>query len=421
MDIQQKTQHQRAKQMFTRLTAFYKAQFPDYSYRLKDAEQQWSRLQTTYKNAIDQIKAQDHKTAADTLMYIKHYANEVNEHLVQYNKHRVLDWRLAERHFWTFIRDCKNPYVSVYDENQGKAGARTRAATRDEIHFEIGPFALQYDGGEVVVGPYKMMIDLRECFRFNLRGLEHFQGFRAVKAHEWAYSHQGKIHPHDMEWGDNKICSGEGGRQMAMAAREGRIMDVVRYATAVMSTYKNKGAYTDILVFANRYRADAAARKKAREQRWTCGTCVNEFEEGDTKWTCENHTCGMELCNYCVHTCQNCDRVTCEDHECTTYKCHECDTVEYSCNDERGGFCESCDEYFCDDHIHWCEECELYICGGCMHNCEDCEEVICRNCGICWDTEADEWVCTPCYTKRKADKRKAEEAAAAEKVEADNE
>jgi hypothetical protein len=30
-------------------------------------------------------------------------------------------------------------------------------------------------------------------------------------------------------------------------------------------------------------------------------------------------------------------------------------------------------------------------------------------------------VCTPCYTKRKADKRKAEEAAAAEKVEADNE
>jgi hypothetical protein len=288
MDLQQKTQHQRAKQMFARLTAFYKAQFPDYSHRLEYAEKNWANLQTTYTKALDQLKAQDHVRVAETLTYITHYAGNVKNDLTEYNKHRTLDWRLAERHFWTFIRDCKNPYVSVFNEHQGKEGGRTRPPTRDEIHFEIGPFALQYDGGEIEVGPYKMMIDLRECFTYNLRGLDHFNGFRAVKAHEWVYSHQGKIHPHDMEWGDNKICSGEGGRQIAMAAREGRIMDIVRYAIAVMSTYKNKGAYTKILVFANRHRADAAARKKMREEQWECDECGNLFEQGNTKWTCDN-------------------------------------------------------------------------------------------------------------------------------------
>jgi hypothetical protein len=390
-------QVKRAVTIYERLTAFYAKYCPDNTAHLESAKKYHETMNEYFTKSLEYYRKNDARTARDYAGHLVSYATHTRDNLQTYFKTRSIDKLLLEKHIRKFTQVCTNPYVDLYDQS-------CRPYKRDDLCFEIGPYPLEFRGGQVVVGPFRIHIDLRECFRY-VRGGDHFQGFRAYPANQWVYQHQGMIHPHDVRWGDGKICSGEAGGYISDAVKQGRLMEAVKYAEALMSSYhKGDKTYTPILVFAQKQ----WKKKPAGEDMWTCNACGESFGEDDAHYTC--NACDCELCGDCKFYCECCDVYYCENHICPMYECNNCGREEADCDDERGGECNECHNYACNDCVYWCDNCGNNYCCDHAMCCDRCSETVCVNCQE-YDDVDEATYCGHCHGERVAEREAAERTA----------
>jgi hypothetical protein len=376
----------RSTVIYDRLRSLYEKYCPDGTMYLADARKYNKATTLCFTEVLRHHARGDlgaARTAADDYYYS---ASRGRDQLVNYIRSVQLDRVLLEKHIRKFALTCTNPYVEAADPNVG-------ASEGDKLCFDVGPYDLKYDGGQVRVGPFRVKIDIAYCFKWD--GSDHFKGFQAFKANQWAYEYQGRIHPHDMSWGSNRICTGEAGVEIWKAIKAGRVMDAVRYTEAVLSTYKNQTCYTNIFVFAQK-KWKKKDKKDEAPAEYTCRGCGNEVHEDDV-YNCEE--CGNAICEGCYLVCGGCDNVYCEDHLCAMHECRACGEEEYECDDGReGAKCWDCGDYYCGNHIYYCEACGNNCCGDHSYSCGSCGDVYCGEC-VTYDEETDESYCGYCYEK----------------------
>jgi hypothetical protein len=354
-----------SRTIYDRIMALYEKYCPDNSSYLKKAHDELANARSNFNLALDRFNSGNVKYAR---AYADHFYNTsglARSALYSYFKTIKVNKVLLEKHIWNFVKSCKDPYVDVKNDNTG---------ARDDLCFTIGPYDLRYKGGVVRVGPFRMKVNL--SYHFMWDGSDHDKGVRAYPASEWCYSHEGKIHPHQIaRWGDNRICTGQAGKHIWVSIKAGRLMDVVRYAEAMMCTYTDDSTYTPILVFAQaKYKP-----KPPKPVAWTCAVCAFEGTNDDWSIMC---ACGCDtrLCEECSHYCDSCDQHYEERHICDSYECTNCGRYEAQCREERGRECYVCSNYNCDDCVTWCDCCERYYCGNHTQSCAGCTEIYCTEC-----------------------------------------
>jgi hypothetical protein len=385
----------RAKIIQDRLTDFYKKKFPDVTHHLTLANEHYADMCKAFPRCLEYHKEGRVQDALSKADYIAYYASHCKDNVKAYLRAKPFDWALAMKHFAVFFAECRNPFVDV---------ATGDGITRDDLCFEIGPYTLTKDKVSQEVGPFIIKIDMGYCFAWS--GIDHFRGFRAYAANPWVYKYGKKIHPHDMQWDrgtSNLMCTGEAGRQIWVAVKEGRIMDAVRYSEAMMSHFTDGAAYTPFLVFANQKKTG----KILEDEGWTCAICNQHYHEDDQYHYCE--VCDERYCEDCGGYCNGCDRYMCENHICEEYVCmaRDCGCIETDCEETRGSYCDRCGDYNCNNHVFYCEECDRYYCTEHTLGCADCDTKVCVNCVKEFDGD---WVCEDCYDNRVTEAEEAEVA-----------
>jgi hypothetical protein len=409
MDTQDKKDRREIKRRSTvihdRLIRLYDKYRPQMGDRLTEAKRQNHIASEAYAAAMKQISS---GVVSSPYGKFRHAEDYYNASVIAYQRMKEcmdkpeIDRVLLEKHIRKFAHLCTNPYVGVPENDY----------PRWDLCFDIGPYDLMYKGGAVRVGPFRIKIDMGLCFNWD--GSGHFNGFRAFKANEWVYTYQGRLHPHDMQWGSNRICTGEAGRYIWKAVKEGRIMEAVQYAEAVMSTYSSGSNYTDILVFAQK-----EWKKNENKEKYICRDCGCDLTEGDEMYRCVAGGCDDYFCRECYRTCECCDEVYCADHMCGTTECADCDRTLYDCDEDNIFNCNECGDVVCEECATYCEICQHDYCGEHKMSCDICGEVRCINCTRCID-ETDDIVCDNCIEKYEAE-RAEEKAAEAEPEEVTNE
>jgi hypothetical protein len=356
---------QRAKVMFARLTEFYAKTYPDYSTNLNTAQSYYADLIAAYKKANDLYNSGYPDDARNKIDEVYRAGCYIRDNFKQYTRTKKIDKVLLEKHIWTFIQECRNPYVDFYNKETGNG--------LDDLCFDIGPYDLEYKGCHKTVGPYRIKLNLAKCIAYNGGG--HFEGFRAFAANEWVYTYQGKIHPHDMEWGNNLMCTGQAGKEMCKHIKEGRIMEAVRMSEALMSHFTEGANYTPFLVFAQH-----KGEPVPNDDTFECHGCGETYDLTGPYYKCEEDGCNRKFCEECAPYCPCCERYYCDDHFCDVYTCKQCGEHEYGCTDDRGSYCEKCGNYFCLDHTNLCADCGDPYCVDHGTNCADCGDFICIGC-----------------------------------------
>ena len=375
---------QRAKVMYTRLTEFYAKTYPDYSPNLIIAQEEYAKLQEAYKDALQLYKCGYPEDARNKIDVVYRSGVYIKDNFRQYTRTVKLDKVLLEKHIWTFIQECRNPYVDFHNTDTGVG--------RNDLCYDIGPYTLEYKGCRKIVGPYRIKLDLGKCINYG--GAGHFEGFRAFAANEWVYTFQGKIHPHDMDWADNRICTGQAGKEMCKHVKEGRIMDAVRLSEALMSHFTEGKDYTPFLVFAQ-HKGDP----EPRDNTFECNTCGNEYDIDEAHYRCEVDGCTCLFCEECAPYCPGCETYFCDDHMCEVFTCGACGGHEYGCTDERGTYCGSCGNYCCDDHSFYCNDCGDTYCEDHSRACANCNETVCDGCAQTVHDNDDDVFCKHCIDK----------------------
>lgn len=228
-----------------------------------------------------------------------------------------------------------------------------------EVKFRNGMLSVRINN--VSLSDNEETVDLGDFWvHLNLRDPINGLG---VKPTEEPDSSVGTYHPH---MSGDSLCLGEGDDLTIDCLNQGRLEDYFRIVEAVLRTYNEGSAYTEL---SDWYNPD-------HEGESYCESCET--------WNSEDSVSYCESCS--TNCCDNCDTGGDICTECDDWKCENCSTTcdgckETLCNECKSE-CRDCVKDFCNSCLNDCSKCDDPLCDSCESSCEGCSDIICEECEV---------------------------------------
>ena len=294
---------------------------------------------------------------------------QLHTELAQLRREALAAWRSKQAIRPPVLRDLMADLLQLEDEfEELRIDLRDKqlAAVTEPITLEgvyLGPFALTFDW------PLNTQANSALRSQPQLRIV-------ALDPHP-ANGHSNVTHPNVK---DEILCAGEANYALQKALQQGRLLDALLLARAVLTT-PSDSPYVNL-------------------DDWDSRQCSNCRESAEEE---ECGQCGDALCNDCSTTCQYCDATHCP--ECLSY-------------------CDHCGEDYCRGCSMRCSNCgNRNCCPGCAREvdgedvCSDCQGACdsCDRTGLA--KELEDGLCPACLELAEEERRVEErEAASAELV-----
>jgi hypothetical protein len=197
----------------------------------------------------------------------------------------------------------------------------------DRRHRRIAVTTLPIELEKIDLGPFAIQLHLDR--------LHHRQDLSCIDCVALepnpAASNESVTHPHVK---DNSLCGGEASVPIALALRQGRVLDAMLLVSGVLQNYNGDSPYISLDDWSGA----------------SCGDCGHTTED----LSCCEH-CQNDYCDHCISVCDLCDTSCC--HECLErdevskqhccpgcrQTCGQCDrTVDTDSFIESAGLCPGC-------------------------------------------------------------------------------